>query len=54
MNERVQKAIQKLKEECGVTYVYEYKECGNYVEALCYGGSIIVYRVYNDGSIWIK
>lgn len=54
MSERVKNAIEKLKKECGVTYVYEYKECGAYVEALCYGGSIIVYRVYNDGSIWIK
>lgn len=54
MNERVQNAIDKLRKECGVTYVYEYKDCGSYVEALCYGGSIVVYRVYNNGEIYIK
>ena len=54
MSERVANAIEQLKKECGVTHIYEYKECGAYVQALCYSGSIVVYRVYNDGSIWIK
>ena len=54
MNERVENAIKKIKEECGVTHVYEYKDCGSYVEVLSYCGSVVVYRVYNNGEIYIK